>query len=127
MAVVEALDTAVRALLFAAGTVVLSVLGLFVIGTDLTSALAIAAATGVLLTMLASVTLLPAVLGFVGSNIDRFGLPHRRGAESHRDGFWYRWSRVVQRRPLAALVVSLVVLVTLAAPLFAIRLGFGDN
>ena len=126
-AVVEAIDTAGRAVLFAGGTVVISVLGLFVIGTDLTSALAIAAATGVLLTMLASVTLLPAVLGFVGSNIDKFGLPHRRGAESHRDGFWYRWSRVVQRRPLAALVVSLVVLVTLAAPLFAIRLGFGDN
>ncbi|MGH9243867.1 MAG: MMPL family transporter [Acidimicrobiales bacterium] len=60
-AVVQAIDTAGGAVLFAGGTVVLSVLGLFFIGTDLTSALAIAAATGVLLTMLASVTSLPAV------------------------------------------------------------------
>jgi len=126
-AVVEAIDTAGRAVLFAGGTVVISVLGLFVIGTDLTSALAIAAATGVLLTMLASVTLLPAVLGFVGTNIDKLGLPHRRGAQGERGGFWHRWSRIVQRRPLVALVASLVVLVALAAPLFAIRLGFGDN
>jgi RND superfamily putative drug exporter len=126
-AVVEALDTAGRAVLFAGGTVVISVLGLFVIGTDLTNALAIAAAVGVSLTMVASVTLLPAVLGFVGGNIDKLGLPHRRQGGRDRKGFWYRWSRVVQRRPLPALVVSLVVLVTLAAPLFAIRLGFGDN
>jgi len=126
-AVMEAIDTAGRAVLFAGGTVVISVLGLFVIGTDLTNALAIAAATGVLLTMLASVTLLPAVLGFVGRNIDKLGLPHRRQTRGHREGFWYRWSRVVQRQPLPALVASLIVLVVLASPLFSIRLGFGDN
>ena len=126
-AVIEAIDTAGRAVLFAGGTVVISVLGLFVIGTDLTSALAVASATGVLLTMLASITLLPAVLGFVGHNVDKLGLPHRKRQTGTRDGFWYRWSRVVQRRPLPALVVSLAVLLALAAPLFAIRLGFADN
>jgi RND superfamily putative drug exporter len=125
--VVQALDTAGRAVLFAGGTVVISVLGLFVIGTDLTNALAIAAATGVLLTMLASITLLPAVLGFVGRNIDKLGLPHSKRARDDRGGFWHRWSRIVQRRPLPALVVSLAVLLALAAPLFAIRLGFSDN
>ena len=126
-AVIEAIDTAGRAVLFAGGTVVVSVLGLFVIGTDLTSALAVASATGVLLTMLASITLLPAVLGFVGHNVDKLGLPHRKRQAGTRDGFWYRWSRVVQRRPLPALLVSLAVLLALAAPLFAIRLGFADN
>jgi RND superfamily putative drug exporter len=126
-AVVKAIDTAGRAVLFAGGTVVISVLGLFVIGTDLTNALAVAAATGVLLTMLASITLLPAVLGFVGHNIDKFGLPHGKRTKTEREGFWYRWSRVVQRRPVPALLLSLAVLLALAAPLFAIRLGFGDN
>jgi putative drug exporter of the RND superfamily len=125
-AVVQAIDTAGRAVLFAGGTVVISVLGLFVIGTDLTSALAIAAGTGVLLTMLASVTLLPAVLGFVGHNIDKLGLPHSKRTRTG-GGLWYRWSRVVQRRPLPALVASLAVLVALAVPLFTIRLGFADN
>ena len=47
------------------------------------------------LTMLASVTLLPALLGFVGHNIDRFGLPGRkRRSSSGKESFWYRWSRV---------------------------------
>jgi RND superfamily putative drug exporter len=126
-AVAEAIDTAGRAVLFAGGTVVISVLGLFVIGTNLYNSLAIAAATGVLLTMLASVSLLPAVLGFVGHNIDRLGLPHRRDTHGQRDGLAFRWSRLVQRRPVAALVTSLLVLLVLAAPLFAIRLGFADN
>jgi putative drug exporter of the RND superfamily len=124
-AVLLAIDTAGRAVLFAGGTVVISVLGLFLIGTDMTTAMAIASATGVLMTMLAAVTLLPAVLGFVGHHIDRFGLPRRRpGTEG---GVWYRWSRVVQRWPAPALAVGLVVLLVLAAPIFAIRLGFSDN
>ena len=55
------------------------------------------------MTMIASVTLLPALLGFVGRNIDRLGLPHRRRAEATgHESFWYRWSRVLQRRPVAA-------------------------
>jgi RND superfamily putative drug exporter len=126
-AVVLSIDTAGRAVLFAGGTVVISVLGLFLIGTNLYAALAIAAATGVLLTMVATITLLPAVLGFVGHNIDKLGLPYAKRTRSSDEGFWRRWSRVVQRRPVPALVVSLVVLIALAAPLFGIRLGFADN
>jgi putative drug exporter of the RND superfamily len=125
-AILLAMDTAGRAVLFAGGTVVISVLGLFLIGTDMTTAMAIAAATGVLMTMLAAVTLLPAVLGFVGRHVDRFGLPRRRGRGAE-GGVWYRWSRVVQRWPAPALGVGLVVLLVLAAPIFAIRLGFSDN
>jgi RND superfamily putative drug exporter len=126
-AVVIAITTAGRAVLFAGGTVVISVLGLFVTGLAFSRALAIAAAIGVLMTMLASITLLPAVLGFVGRTIDRFGLPHRGRDADPRRAFWYRWSRIVQRRPVPGLVIGVVVLVVLAAPMFAIRLGFADN
>ncbi len=126
-AVILAIATAGRAVLFAGGTVVISVLGLFVTGLGFSRALAIAAAICVLITMLAAVTLLPAVLGFVGRSIDRFGLPHRRGDADPRRAFWYRWSRVVQRRPLPGLVVGLAVLLMLASPVFAMRLGFTDN
>jgi RND superfamily putative drug exporter len=76
--------------------------------------------------MVASVTLLPAVLGFVGRNIDKLGLPHRARARTDRRSFWYRWSRVVQHRPWPALVVGTALLVLLAIPMFGIRLGFGD-
>src|SRR3546814_18068099 len=78
-------------------------------GLSFTRSLAVAAALGVLLTMLSAVTLLPAILGFVGTNIDRLGLPHRTRAHGGRGGVWHRWSRLVQRRPLTALVVGLAV------------------
>jgi RND superfamily putative drug exporter len=125
-----AIDTAGRAVLFAGTTVIISVLGLLVVGLDVNRALGIAAASGVAATMLASVTLLPAVLGFVGTTIDRLGLPHRRrsGAATAGagGGFWGRWSRTLQRRPLVPAVVGFVLLAALALPTFAMRLGFGD-
>src|SRR5690606_16164959 len=77
-AVVRAIDTAGRAVIFAGSTVVIAVLGLFVVGLDMVRGLAVGVSIGVLMTMLASITLLPAVLGFVGTNIDKLGLPHRR-------------------------------------------------
>jgi len=125
-AVVRSIDTAGRAVLFAGVTVVISVLGLFAVGLDLMRSLATAAAVGVLMTMLAAITLLPAVLGFVGRAIDRLGLPHRRAGHGRRDGLWFRWSRVLQRHPVPALVIGLVLLVALAVPLLSMRLGFAD-
>ena len=125
-AVVRSLDTAGRAVLFAGGTVVISVLGLFAMNQATMSAVAVAAAIGVLLTMLASLTLLPAVLGFVGRNVDRFGLPNRSTEERSAGSFWFRWSRVIQRHPWPALVAGLAVLIVLALPVFSMRLGFAD-
>jgi RND superfamily putative drug exporter len=126
-AVTLALDTSGRAVLFAGLTVVISLLGIFLMNLDFMRAVAVAAVSAVLMTMLAALTLLPALLGFVGRNIDRFGLPHRAQAEGngHRS-FWYRWSRMIQAHPWPALIVSVAVLLVLAAPVFALRLGFGD-
>ena len=64
---VRALDTAGRAVLFAGITVIIAVLGLFTIGLSMVRGLAVGIAVGVLMTMLASLTLLPAMLGFVGT------------------------------------------------------------
>jgi len=125
-AVVKAITTAGRAVLFAGTTVVISLLGMLLMGLSFVRGLAVGASTGVLLTMIASITLLPALLGFAGRNIDKFGLPHRRAKHSHRASFWYRWSRVIQHRPWPALVSGLVILVALAIPLFSIRLGTSD-
>jgi RND superfamily putative drug exporter len=124
-AVERAINTAGRAVLFAGATVVISLLGLVVVGLASTRSLAVAAASGVLMVMLASLTLLPALLGFVGRNIDRLRIPHLR--HRNNSGLWRRWSRVVQRRPWPIAVASTFVLLTLAAPAFGMRLGFSDT
>ncbi|CAN5135523.1 hypothetical protein BH18ACT4_BH18ACT4_00510 [soil metagenome] len=124
---VKALDTAGRAVIFAGTTVIIAVLGLFTIGLNMIRGLAVGISLGVLMTMLAAVTLLPAILGFVGQGIDRLGLPHRKRAEGGDEAsFWYRLSRLIQRRPWPALVIGTVILVVLALPVLDLRLGFGD-
>jgi RND superfamily putative drug exporter len=128
-AVVRSIDTAGRAVLFAGSTVMISVLGLLLMSGSSTKGVAIAISIGVAMTMLASVTLLPGLLGFVGRNIDKLSLPHRKGRDDSagRSSFWYRWSRVLQRRPWPAFVTGLLVLLVLAVPMLSMRLGFGDE
>jgi len=70
-----ALTTAGRAVLFAGVTVCISMLGLFIMGISFVNGMAVSAILAVLLTMVASVTLLPALLGFAGPAVDRFAIP----------------------------------------------------
>ena len=128
-AVVTALATSGRAVLFAGITVVISLLGLFLIGLKFVQGLAIGASVTVLVVMIASVTLLPAVLGFVGHAIDRLRVPGLHRDESdHRASVWYRWSRIIQRRPITSRrSPARAILVLLALPLFSIELGFTDE
>jgi putative drug exporter of the RND superfamily len=122
-----ALLTAGRAVLFAGTVVVLSLLGMLLMGFAFVEGLAVGSAVTVLVTMLASVTLLPAVIGFAGQNIDRWRLPwFHRGEDDPRASMWFRWSRVLQRRPLIPAVAGLLVLVVLAIPVLDMRLGFAD-
>ncbi|MEX1007834.1 MAG: MMPL family transporter [Acidimicrobiia bacterium] len=125
--VAHSVDTAGRAVLFAGSTVMISVLGLWLMKTSIMRGVSIAIAVGVLTTMLASVTLLPALLGFVGRNIDKLKIGRRKRVDTgDRKSGWYRWSRVIQRRPLPALIGGLVVLLLLTVPLLSMRLGFAD-
>ena len=125
-ATVTAMATSGRAVLFAGGTVAISIVGL---GTmDLAYmwgfvAAAVATLAGVLV---ATMTLLPAVLGFAGRNIDRLRVPFL-GRGSERAGLWARWSRIVQRRPLVTGGVALVVLLAMAVPATDIRFGYPDG
>jgi RND superfamily putative drug exporter len=124
-AVIRAIDTAGRAVVFAGSTVVISILGLFLMGVSFVYGLAIGTSITVAVVMLASVTLLPAVLGFAGHTIDKLSV-FRRRRQGVRNSIWFRWSRVVQHRPWPALAAGLIVLALLAVPLFSIRLGFPD-
>jgi putative drug exporter of the RND superfamily len=79
--------------------------------------------------LVASLTLLPAMLGFAGRSIERFSVRRSAGRSlsvSHR-GFWCRWSRTVQRHPWRGVIGSVAVLVLLAVPLFSMRLAFSDS
>ncbi|MFB9236903.1 MMPL family transporter [Plantactinospora siamensis] len=122
-AVVTATSSAGRAVLFAGGTVVVGLAGLLLTGLDFMRGLAVGAAATVAATMLAAVTLLPALLGLIGARIDRLSV-HRRRASANP---WSaRWAGTVARRPVLATVLASLVLLVLAAPVFALRLGTPD-
>ena len=127
-AVTTSLATSGRSVLFAGTTVVISLVGLFVLQLPFLQGLAVGTIAAVLLIMAAALTLLPALLGFAGHAIDRMHLPKflQTGATPAPDSFWYRWSRMIQRRPWASGLIALLVLVTLAIPLFSMRLAFTD-
>jgi putative drug exporter of the RND superfamily len=126
-AVVTAVSTAGRAVLFAGSTVVVSLLGLFLVGLPYIVGAALGAMSAVLLVMTAALTLLPAVLGLLGSRIDRIALPTFGTRKTGQDNTWsWRWSHVIQRRPRMAAAVAAVALIVLSLPLLGLRLGYGD-
>jgi putative drug exporter of the RND superfamily len=127
-AVLTAMGTAGRAVLFAGSTVVVSLLGMLTMGLGYLHGVVASSVIAVLVTLTASLTLLPAILGFVGRTIDRFRVPFT-GRASHQgeQALWFRWSRVVQRRPWLAFVGGALVLLVLTLPLFNLRLGFPDE
>ncbi|MGI8662105.1 MAG: MMPL family transporter [Acidimicrobiales bacterium] len=127
-AVITSITTSGRAVIFAGCTVIISLLGLFVMNLGFLRGLAVGAVAAVLVVMLASVTLLPAMLGFVGTTIDRLRVPfvNRRDAGDRRS-LAHRWSRVVQHHPWPAAIVCLVGLLALAAPARNMHFGFPDS
>ncbi len=128
-AVATAMATAGRAVLFAGCTVVISLLGLFVVNLPFMNGLAFGAIAGVLMVMAAALTLLPAILGFAGPAIDRLHVPFFAGSAQPgaQRGVWYRWSRFVQHRPWVAGTAALAALVVLILPIFSMRLAFTDS
>jgi putative drug exporter of the RND superfamily len=129
-AVVEAVTTAGRSVLIAGSTVVIAILGLFITGLPYMYGVAISASLAVLVVMLASITLLPALLSYLGPRVDRLRIPFlgrsldRTEADGHSPAA--RWSHAVQRRPWTAAIVAAAILLALAAPALGMRLGFPD-
>lgn len=128
--VVLALDTSGRSVLFAGTIVCIALLGMFTLGISFLFGMAVAASIGVLFTMVAALTLLPAMLGFVGPKI-LSRRQRRRLADGtqrpHGEGFWPRWARTVEHRPVVYGLAALLVLVLLAVPFLKLRLGSADQ
>jgi len=128
-AVVEAVTTAGRSVIIAGATVVIAVLGLCLTGLPYMYGVAISASLAVLVVMVASVTLLPALLAYLGPKVDRLRLPFLgRTVKAEGDGESpaARWSHFVQRHPWTAVITATAVLLALAAPALGMRLGFPD-
>jgi RND superfamily putative drug exporter len=113
-------------------------LGLVILNAGFLTGMGIAAAVTVFLTVMAAVTLLPALLAVMGRRVLRKSERATAGPRASasvaaapdevpgRPGGWARWGRLVERRPVGSVVLALVVLAGLAAPALAIRLGSAD-
>ncbi|MBV9285180.1 MAG: MMPL family transporter [Acidimicrobiia bacterium] len=127
-AVVRAMRTAGRAVVFAGTIVVISVLGMLLMNLPFLQGVAFGSAAAVAVTVFGSVTLLPAMLGFAGKKIDSLRVPFLHSTETnYRSGGWFRWSRQVQRRPWVLATGGLAIIVLLAIPAFSLKLGFPDE
>jgi len=128
-AAMRAIDTAGRAVLFAGTTVIISLLGMLLLGVNFLYGVAIAAALAVLMTMIAALTLLPALLAIAGRRVDRLripGLGKRRAISEMKLSRWYRWSATIQRHPVLAMLLSGGLLIVLCIPALSLRLGSSD-
>jgi uncharacterized membrane protein YdfJ with MMPL/SSD domain len=151
-ALVTAMRTAGRSVLTAGTTVVIGMLGLLVLRQTLLNGVAIAAAATVAMTVLASLTLLPALLGFTGVRLARpsrlnsflgdrlFGRGGRAGGLERGAGARRRvrsgqkklpaaerWAGVVQRHPVLATVAAAVFILVLAGPALVMKLSMPDE
>src|SRR6266508_1379711 len=126
-AVLEAVTSAGRSVLIAGTTVVISFLGLFLLGVSFLYAVAISVSLAVLIVMVAAVTLLPALLAFAGHRVNRLHVPRLRRLTSFGgETLAGRWSRLVERRAWPATIGGAAVLIALAAPAMGLRFGFPD-
>jgi putative drug exporter of the RND superfamily len=134
-AAVTAMRTAGRSVLVAGITVVIGMLGLLILRQSLLNGVAVAAAATVAMVLLASLTLLPALLGFSGTRLakpSRVKPPawmRRATSRSGKSGLpaAERWAGVIQRRPVVAAAVSGAFILLLAAPALGMKLSFPDE
>jgi RND superfamily putative drug exporter len=127
-AAIAAVDTAGRAVLFAGVTVIIALMGMLLLGLSFLYGVAVAAALAVLMTMIAALTLLPALLTIAGRRVDKLRVPGlgARKPSTAENTRWFRWSREIQRRPVASALLSGGLLILLCVPTLSLRLGSND-
>ncbi|WP_405950763.1 MMPL family transporter [Streptomyces prunicolor] len=130
-AVTNAVVTTGRAVVFAGATVCIALLGMLILRLGFLNGVAIAASLTVVLTVAASVTLLPALLSFIGpralSRRERRRLAEHGPQPELPTGLAARWSAFVERHPKLLGTLALVVITVLALPTLALHLGTSDQ
>lgn len=127
-AALEAVNTAGRAVLFAGSTVIVALLGLFILRIGFFNGLALASAVTVFMVMLSALWLLPATLSLLGTKALALRLPWgTKPGEGKPEGLkWAKYGHSIQRKPWLFAAISLIVVGILAIPTFSLRLGFAD-
>ncbi|MCX5005854.1 MMPL family transporter [Streptomyces sp. NBC_00638] len=128
---VVALNTSGRAVLFAGGTVCIALAGMLVTNLRFLDGVVIGTSLTVVFSVLAATTLLPALLGLLGTRVlsrrQRRTLAARGPEPERASGAAARWSTSVQRRPRTIAAIALVVMAILAIPVLSLRLGATDQ
>ncbi len=113
--------TSGRAVLISGLTVIVAMAGMFLAGDMTFTALAVGAITVVLVAMIGSVTVVPAVLSVLGDKVEKGRIPflgRRKGGESR---IWNTILDVVLRRPAVSVIAATAVLLVLAFPALGMR------
>ncbi|QIQ02519.1 MMPL family transporter [Streptomyces liangshanensis] len=130
-AATNAVATTGRAVVFAGATVCIALLGMLVLRLGFLNGVAIAASLTVVLTVAASVTLLPSLLSFAGtralSRRERARLATRGPEPEVPGGLAVRWSLFVERHPKLLGALAAGVMLLLALPTFSLHLGTSDQ
>jgi putative drug exporter of the RND superfamily len=125
--IARATATAGGAVLFAGGTVAISLLALVVAGIPLVTTLGYTSAIAVVFAILAALTLLPALFALVGSHVSSLRLPFRKGrADEVQSPPWTRLATGIANRRWPVIVLVLAALLALAIPTLSLRLGQED-
>ncbi|WP_055493284.1 MMPL family transporter [Streptomyces sp. TP-A0356] len=128
---VAALNTSGRAVLFAGGTVCIALAGMLVTNLRFLDGVVIGTSLTVVLSVLAAVTLLPALLGLLGPRVlsrrQRRRLAERGPEDETASSLAARWSGTVQKRPRSIAALAVVVMAALALPVLSLRLGATDQ
>ncbi|MFE5190715.1 MMPL family transporter [Streptomyces sp. NPDC056628] len=129
--ITNAVVTTGRAVVFAGATVCIALLGMLILRLSFLNGVAIAASLTVVLTVAASVTLLPALLSLIGmralSRRERRRLAEHGPQPELPTGLAARWSAFVERHPKALGAIALAVITVLALPTLGLRLGTSDQ
>lgn len=118
--------TASRTVLFSGLTVIVALAGMLIIPDTIFRSISAGAIVVVVVTVIAALTLLPAVLGILGDRVNMVRIPFtggRRGSEAE-GGFWDSLVRWVMRHPVLSAGASVMFLLAAAAPYLSIQLGF---
>jgi len=123
-----ALTTSGRSVFFAGIIVCISMLGLFTVGLSFLNGVGVAASISVIISMIASLTLLPAILSIIGKDIDRLKVPFKKLHSEQEGGKgWKKWADRIQANPIRWAVSSTLVLLFICLPVTQIRLGSSDS
>jgi RND superfamily putative drug exporter len=126
-ALVRTMETAGHTVLFSAITVIAALSALFVVPLPAIKAIAFGGIAVVFVAGLVSLSLLPAILGLLGTRINKGGIPFlSRSEATAKISGWKKWTKAIMRRPVMFMVITLILLIVLALPAAGMKLYSPD-